>query len=218
MKKLSILLLLVLIPSFVFAQNQGDATPLGSGGTKILCNSNEAGTETVSADGKLNFVSCTKKGGIVNTVVGETVTITNAVTVTAAAYTAGDLVGGKNTLASAVRTVAGSGVIQSVMIADKAAQAGSYDVIYFSADPSGTTFTDKAAFTPADADLLKIICRIEVTSTSTFADNGITSTSSVGCAFEVPSGTSIYAAIVARSAPTYASTSDVQLRTTIFQD
>lgn len=154
----------------------------------------------------------------IGSLIGNTVTLTSTLTVTATTYEALDLVGGKNTLSGAVRASAGSGRITSVVIADQAAQAGSYDAIYWSADPSATTFTDEAALDVADADLLKIICSIPVTTTTTFSDNGLTSSNNIGCAFEVPSGTSIYMAVVARSTPTFAATTDVQVRTTIEQD
>jgi len=228
MKNLFLALLFTLIPILASAQNQGDPTPLGSGGVKIFCNSNAALTATVSGDGKLNFVGCTTAGALlvnltagtadIGSLIGNTVTLTSTLTVTATAYEALDLVGGKNTLSGAVRASAGSGVIQSVVIADQAAQAGSYDVVYWSADPSGTTFTDEAALDIADADLLKIICVIPVTTTATFNDNGVSASNNAGCAFEVPSGTSIYMAVVARSTPTFAANTDVQVRTTILQD
>lgn len=51
----------ILFPCIAFSQNQGDAVPLGSGGTKIFCQANEAGTAT-SSDGKLNFLACDTAG------------------------------------------------------------------------------------------------------------------------------------------------------------
>jgi hypothetical protein len=62
---------LLFLPFTAIAQNQGDATPLGSGGTKILCNSNEALTATVSSDGKLNFVACTQEGAVLTAIAGD---------------------------------------------------------------------------------------------------------------------------------------------------
>lgn len=149
-----------------------------------------------------------------------TKTISVAQTVAATLHAANDAVGGKITLLNAVRAGYGSGVIQSVVISDQAAQAGSYDVVFFNADPSATTITDDGAFDIADADLAKVICMIPVTTTSTFADNGVTSTSNAGCAFLIADTTltTIYAAIVARSTPTYAATTDVAIKVTIFQD
>lgn len=61
----NLLLALFLFPSILFAQNQGENTPLGSGGSKIFCNSNAALTATVSGDGKLNFVACTTAGALI---------------------------------------------------------------------------------------------------------------------------------------------------------
>lgn len=54
--------LFLLMGATVHAQNQGDTTPLGSGGTKMLCNVNSGLTATASGNGKLNFPACTAAG------------------------------------------------------------------------------------------------------------------------------------------------------------
>lgn len=147
------------------------------------------------------------------------VVITSAQTVTATAYEALDLVGGKVTLAGAIRSGTTSGMIQAIEITDLAAQSGNYDVVFFTSDPSATTFTDEAALDIADADLPKVICPTSVSSTAVFNDNGLSYASGIGCPFELLNGaTTLYAAIIARSTPTFASTSDVQIRVTIMQD
>ena len=64
----------VFLPSLALGQNQGDDTPLGASGTKILCNANEALTNTVSANGKLNYLACTKSGGLLPGAVTSTTT------------------------------------------------------------------------------------------------------------------------------------------------
>lgn len=159
-----------------------------------------------------------ENGRVWGSPIGNTVTLTGVQTVAATAHAANDVVGGKMTLAGAVRASAGSGVIQSVTIFDKAGQAGSYDVLFFTADPSATTITDDSPLTLNDADGAKVICPTPVTTTSTFVDNGVTGTTNIGCAFEVASGTTIYAVVIARTAVTFASTSDITVRISILQD
>jgi hypothetical protein len=153
-------------------------------------------------------------------IIGRTKLISSAQTVTATAYEALDLVGAKITLTDAARPETGTGIIQNVIITDLAAQSGSYDVVFFNADPSATTFTDEAALDIADADLTKIVCVVPVTSTAVANDNGVSFANNVGCAFALANlaGEDLYAAIIARSTPTFAGTSDVTLKVTIFQD
>lgn len=74
------LLLLFLVAASALAQNQGDDTPLGSSGTKILCNANGALANTVSADGKLNYVACSTSGQILTS--GATTSIVPGVAAT----------------------------------------------------------------------------------------------------------------------------------------
>ncbi len=65
--KSKVLIVLFLFLSYLpsaLAQVQGMDTPLGSGGTKIFCNTNESLTATAGVDGKLNFPSCTSRGQI----------------------------------------------------------------------------------------------------------------------------------------------------------
>ena len=155
----------------------------------------------------------------IGSVLGKSTVITSAQTVTATPYEAGDLVGAKISLTNAADTATGSGVVQSVVITDLAMQAGDYDVVFFSSDPTGTTFTDEAALDIADADLPKVVCVVPVTVSASFADNGVSYANGAGCAFDLGAGsTTLYAAIVVRSTPTFVGTSDVQLRVGILQD
>jgi hypothetical protein len=139
-----------------------------------------------------------------------------ALTVQAAAYAANDLVGGKLTFTSAVRVSGGSGIIRGIVIGDQAANSAAnsvYDLIFFDSDPSGTTFTENAALDVADADLNKIIAveRFDGVAGSTLftnADNQV-----VYLPTEIPiqtsGSTSLFGALIARGAPTYAATTDV---------
>ena len=227
---ISVILSLFLGAGLAYADDlhrEGSTHVSGSTGNFPMCVVNELGT-ALGTEGQYIGQACTTTGkplitlsagtADIGSLIGNTVTVTVAQTVAATLHAANDAVGGKVTIAGAVRASALSGVIQSVVITDLAGQAGSYDVVFFSADPSTSTITDDSPFDIADADIAKVICMVPVTTTSTYADNGITVANNAGCAFEVASGTSIYAAIVARSTPTFAGVSDVQIRVSILQD
>lgn len=144
---------------------------------------------------------------------------------TGGAYASGDLIGGKLTFTNALRPTAGSGYLVSVAIADKAAQAVDLDLVLFRQDPTGTTFTDQAAFDPADADLGKVITVVNFGSSSRFAynDNGTKFVGSLAIPLQgltsanLTQGT-IYGALVARGAYTGASSSDLTVTLGVSQD
>ena len=140
--------------------------------------------------------------------------ITQTPTVTAGAYVAGDAVGGLLTFADAARSQL-TGVVTTVVITDKAAQGVDLELVLF-----GTTFTptaDNAPFDPSDADLLNIIGVIPVDNHFAFNDNGVSHRRNVGLWFEAQA-TTIYGQLVTRGAPTYASTSDLQVTIVIALD
>lgn len=147
-----------------------------------------------------------------------TMITTTTPTIETNAYSDGDLIGTLQTVTNATSPTVFGGIIAQVVITDKDAESTNIDVVYFDANPTGTTFTDNAPFDVADADLTKIICVVSVTTHKLFADNGISEAQNVNCPFRTLGTTSIYAAFVAREAVTYTSTSDLSLRTGIYQD
>ena len=136
------------------------------------------------------------------------------------AYAAGDAVGTLLSFADAVRVVGGSGVIEAVIVADKAKQSAAMDLLLFDANPGGTTVTDNAALTVADADLVKCIGVIPITAEDyhAIADNSVASLRNLGAAFKVAAGTTLYGVLVARGTPTYAGASDLVVRLAISQN
>lgn len=144
---------------------------------------------------------------------------------TGGAYASGDLIGGKLTFSNALRSNVGSGYLVSVAISDKAAQAVDLDLVIFRTDPTGTTFTDQAAFDPADADLSKVAAVINFGSSARFAysDNGTKYLGSLAIPIQAltsanaPTST-LYGALVARGAYTGASSSDITVTLGVSQD
>lgn len=145
-----------------------------------------------------------------------TISVSVAQTVAATAHASGDCVGGKISFANAARDSGGGGTIQSVIVRDKAAQSVIYDLILFNADPSAATITDDAAFV-FSTDLAKCIGHVPIDDLST-GTQGVLTASGVGLQFKLASGTTLYAALVTRGAPTYASPSDVEVEIVIIPD
>ena len=151
-----------------------------------------------------------------NSYLGDITVIEQAVTVEAAAYATGELVGGKLTL-TVPELVAPKfnrgGLVQSVVITDLAKQSVNKDVVFFDVDPSATTFTENAALDINDADLLNIIGVAQVLTWADFSDNSVGQALNLAIPFIIgASGTALFAAIVERGAPTYAGTSDLSIR------
>lgn len=161
----------------------------------------------------MNTAAATPAGeAFIGQVGGNQSTTTVAQTVTASsAYSSGNAVGGLITFANASRVANGSGLVQSVVAYTKSAQTAALELWLFNTNPSGSTCTDKTAFSVAAADFDKVVW---VTSISSWYSGG---TPSVGVStdhaipFALASGTSLYGCLVARSTPTYASTSDVSV-------
>lgn len=152
----------------------------------------------------------------------DTLTYTKVVSVTptidTAVYASGELVGGLITLERATRNGVHTGLISSIALSDLDSDAADIDVVIFDSNPTATTFTDNAAFDVADADLLKVICWVSVTDYILFSDNSVGLAQNVNCPFEILSGTTLYAALVSRGTPDYATVSDLTLRVGILQD
>jgi len=137
--------------------------------------------------------------------------------VQAALYASGDLIANKISLVAAVEGDADQrgpvgGLIQSVIITDLGAQSAALDVVFFDTDPTSTTFTLNAAFDVDDLDLVNIVGVAQVTTYAAFSDNSVGQALQLAIPFVLPSGNTLYAAIVSRGTPTYASTSDLTIR------
>lgn len=149
---------------------------------------------------------------------GYTLMIQTSPTITATSYSAGQDIGGAISFSGATRLSAGSGVIQSVGISDKAKQSAAIDLIFFNAAPSAPT--DHATFNPSSSDIAKIIGIVSVTASnySAFSANSTAFVGNIGLPFTLTSGTTLNCVAVSRGTPTYASTSDLQISCGIAAD
>lgn len=137
---------------------------------------------------------------------------------TSPAYTAGDAVGAKRTIANAVRTP-GTGILESVTILDRANQKAAMTLFIFDADPTAATITDNAAFVFSTDDL-KVIAQVSIAASDYVTTNSkaLAQKTGLGIALKAASGTTLYAALVTTGTPTYAATTDVQLEYGFLQD
>lgn len=140
-----------------------------------------------------------------------------------AIYAAGDLIGGKLTFFPTCRGPVNTGYITHVRVADKAATDVDLELVLWYSDPSATTFTDQAAFDPADADLATMLAVIPLDgdNSAQWADNGTYSVNNlmipIRCGANVVSRT-LYGALVSRGTPTYASSSDITITLGVLLD
>jgi hypothetical protein len=148
---------------------------------------------------------------------GKTAIIKSTSVVTASAYSAGNAVGGKRTLTGALTSV-GTGILESIIVLDRANQKAPLDIFIFDSDPAAATITDKAAFVFSTDDL-KVIAHVSVAAADyvTVNSKAVAHETSLGIALQA-SGTSLYAAVVTSGTPTYAATTDVQVTFGILQD
>lgn len=141
---------------------------------------------------------------------GSTTLISVTPTISAAsAYQAKDAIGGIMTFANAARVSGQGGIIESVTLVDKDQELAPIDLVLFSATIAGTV-TDNAAFDPTDADFANIIGTIPILSGdyADFNDNAVATRGGIGLVYKC-AATSLFGALVARTAPTYTGTSDI---------
>jgi hypothetical protein len=135
---------------------------------------------------------------------------------TSPAYTSGDVIGGKLTFSSAVPAAGGAALMQAVTINCKSAQTGAMDLILFNADPTATTFTDNAALAVNAADQSKVIGVVKISDWTNLGTPSVAQANNLALPLVLPT-TSLFGVLVARSAPTLVSTSDLTIVTRIIQ-
>ena len=188
----------------------GGAVPVGTAdinlkqvnGQTVNVGTGAAGTGTqrvtTSTDSSVNVVPT-----------GTNITITP--TIQNAQYVSGNCMGGFQTVALGTA----ASVLNQVNLLSKGGLATAKQIYLFSANPSGSTCTDKSTFTLAAADVSKVMSIFSLTpaaptgTTVTFAAQ-----TSVGLG--VPSGGTIYAAVVDTATETPGSTSDLVLNFSAF--
>ncbi len=158
-------------------------------------------------------------GGVAVTgnVGGRTTVVKSHPSVTASAYSAGFAVGGKQTLSNALTSTL-TGVLESLIVIDRANQKAAMDVFIFDADPTAATTTDHGAFVFSTDDL-NVIARVSISPGDYVTVNSKAVASLTGLGQALKAGTTtLYAVAVTSGTPTYAATTDVQFVWGILQD
>lgn len=145
-------------------------------------------------------------------------------TVTAGAYTAGNVLGGIMTFANALigtptaSPTKWSAILESICVKFKAAAVtGEIDVAIFTASPSGGTYTDKTAPTANSADQAKLVGIFSLpTPMSTLGTMTCYNLDGIGAAIDGAS-TSLFVVVTVKGTPTPASTSDVIVELGVLQ-
>jgi hypothetical protein len=164
------------------------------------------------SDGKLVL-------GSSNTVLGNSpgTTIVVTPTVTAGAYAAGDVVGGRLEFEDAARAAGLGGLITGMTIVDDAGQDSTMELWLFNAQP--TDIADNAAFEPPEGDLHNLAGVIS-TADGSWRAAGTPSACYVSeyLRYDPPSGTSLYGFLVDRTGGTLAATDDITIILHTVQD
>lgn len=146
-------------------------------------------------------------------VFGKIVEIKPTLVIDAAAYTALDNIGGKQTLTSVARA-SGEGVfLESINIQVNEAVAPVLDIYFFNADPAAGTYTNNDAMVIGATDILKVVHVQQVVAADYKAVGTVRFASIAVKKDMVPSGSAnLYAAImVASGSPDFASTNNLQI-------
>lgn len=148
-------------------------------------------------------------------------TLSVSPTPSTAAYSSGDLVGGKLTfdVSQFARENEGGVVLDNVLVSDKAAQSANMDLVLFLEDPTtGTVFTDNAAFDIHDDDLSKVAAVVPVTTHHAFADNNVSRAVNLDLGLKLNqtnTDRNLYGALVSRATPTFPTATDLGLKLTL---
>lgn len=145
-------------------------------------------------------------------------------TVTASAYTAGNVMGGIMTFANIllatplVSPTKWSAMLETINVKFKAAAVtGEIDVAVFTASPAGGTYTDKTAPTSNVADVPKLVGTYPLTAPlSTLGTMTTYNLDGIGAAIDGAS-TSLFVVMTVKGTPTPASTTDVIVELGVLQ-
>lgn len=137
-----------------------------------------------------------------------------APTVTAGtAYASGNVLGSLQNVTGTIRNnTALSGSIQNVqvMVNTGGANVTSVDLVLFKANPSASTFTDRAALAINAADLSKVAHVIHLTDKTAIGSGAIFQSADLDRVYKVASGvTQLWAVLVVTGTPTFTATTDV---------
>lgn len=142
-----------------------------------------------------------------------TVAVTPAVSATPD-YSSGDSIGGVMTVAALVGQAAVPGTLSYLSVTSLVSIGADIDLVFFNANPSGSTFTDNAAAVVAAADLAKIIGKVTLPSANWVLLSGTQYLQALATSVPISgqAAQSIYVAAIARGAINLGSVADLVFR------
>lgn len=145
-------------------------------------------------------------------VAGSVRVVKTAPTVTAGAYSAGDVVGGEITLTDAMRASDGTGVLHSLLVYTEDGETPELQFLIFDSAP-GATLADNAAYawTSGDWDKLLGVVHVATSDYVTLGGDGIASLRNVGLPVKANGSAHLYTYIVCVGTPTFSATTDLTL-------
>jgi hypothetical protein len=134
------------------------------------------------------------------------------------AYAAGNTIGGLLTFSSALLT-AGSGILESIFVRMKSAQTCTLNLTLFLANPSNTTWTNKATPSYNTADNANLVGTYQLTTAlSPFGGMTIYNLNAIAQALNAGATTLYGVLTILAGTPTFGSTSDVSVGIVLLQD
>lgn len=140
---------------------------------------------------------------------------TPTIAVTAGAYSDGDVVGGLINLSDIVGA-GGGGTIRSILVVDNAAQAANIDFYFFDTKPEIIADNAAFAFSDPDGEWIKHIGKKSLSSYNTYDSISVGLVEDVNVSHG--NGQLWCYAVLNGSTPTYAATSDIQIKFTGWVD
>ena len=149
---------------------------------------------------------------------GQSVEVAVALVVTAAAYTAGNTMGGVIAFPGALRSPSLSGILNSVRVSDKKANTDGRVLWLFNANPTNSSFTDKTAPAIAAADIPKVIGRYVLgAANSDLGTHAQYATDGIGKVIQA-GATTLYGVLITQGTPTPNTSSDISVAIGVVQD
>jgi hypothetical protein len=132
--------------------------------------------------------------------------------VTVGAYVAGDCIGGAQELTDVARIAGGVTRLETMTLRDKSSQTIGAYIVFFDAEPADSTLTDHAAAVIHANDVSKVIGAVEVLASDWGQVDATLMVATLpwdrGIALRPATGTSLWMAVIAKTAPNFALVDD----------
>lgn len=189
-----------------------------------LANSQQAAAQCDSSGRRLVTVGSALPTGnnVIGQIGGSTAAVTVTPTITVAAYSAGQCIGGLMTFNNAARANGpGSGLVQSVEVTDLSGQDASTDLVLFNSNPTNSTFTDHATCTVNNLDVPKVAAVVNAADCHLLGATapGVCQALQLGDPIVLgSSNTTLWGVLISRGTPAYTATTNISVRVAVLQD